>query len=49
MVRKIIRRLPKNKRGPKVVAIKKAQDLKTLALDDLLGKLLKHKIHLKED
>ena len=49
MVRKILRCLPKNKWGPKVTAIEEAQDLKTLALDDLLGKLLTHEIHLKED
>lgn len=34
---------------PKVTAIEEAQNLKTLALDDLLGKLLTHEIHLKED
>jgi len=49
MVRKILPCLPKNKWGPKVTAIEEAQDLKTLALDDLLGKLLTHEIHLKED
>jgi len=49
MVRKILRCLPKNKWGPKVTAIEEVQDLKTLALDDLLGKLLTHEIHLKED
>jgi len=49
MVRKILRCLPKNKWGPKVTAIEEAQDLKTLALDDLLGKLLTHEIHFKED
>jgi len=49
MVRKILRCLPKNKWGPKVTAIEEAQDLKTLALDELLGKLLTHEIHLKED
>jgi len=32
-----------------VTAIEEAKDLKTLALDDLLGKLLTHEIHLKED
>jgi len=31
------------------MAIEEAQDLKTLALDDLLRKLLTHEIHLKED
>ena len=46
MVRKILRYLPKNKWGPKVTAI---QNLKTLALDYLLGKLLTHEIHLEED
>ena len=49
MVRKILRCLPKRKWGPKVTAIEEAQDLKTLGLDDLLGKLLTHEIHLKED
>ena len=33
----------------KVTAIKEAQDLKKLELDDLLGKLLTHESHLKED
>jgi len=49
MVRKILRSLPKNKWGPKVTAIEEAQNLKTFALDDLLGKLMTHEIHLKED
>ena len=49
MVRKILRCLPKNKWGPKVTAIEEAQDLKTLTLVDLLGKLLTHEIHLKKD
>ena len=49
MVRKILRCLPKNKWGPKVTAIEEAQNLKTLPLDDLLGKLMTHEIHLKED
>ena len=49
MVRKILRCLPKSKWGPKVTAIEEAQDLKKLELDDLLGKLLTHEIHLKED
>jgi len=49
MVRKILRCLPKSKWGPKVTAIEDAQDLRSLALNDLLGKLLIHKIHLKED
>jgi len=49
MVRKILRCLPKNKRGPKITAIEEAQNLKTLALDNLLGKLMTHEIHLKED
>jgi len=35
--------------SPKVTAIEEAQDLETLALDDLLGKLLTYKIHLRED
>ena len=41
--------LPKNKWGPKVTAIKEAENLKALALDDFLGKLLTHETHLKED
>ena len=47
--RKILRCLPKSKWGLKVTAIEEGQDLKTLALDDLLRKLLTHEIHLKED
>jgi len=47
MVRKIIRCLPKNRWDPKVTTIKEAQDLKKLELDDLLGKLLTHEIHMK--
>ena len=35
--------------GPKVIAIEEVQDLKKQELDDLLGKLLIHEIHLKED
>jgi len=49
MVRKILRCLPKSEWGAKVTAIEEAQDLKTLGLDDLLGKLFTHEIHLKED
>jgi len=49
MVRKILPCSPINKWGPKVTTIEEAQDLKTLALDDLLRKLLTHEIHLKED
>jgi len=49
MVRKILRCIPKNKWGPKVTTIKEVQDLKKLELDDLLGKLLTHEIHPKED
>jgi len=48
MVRKILRCLPKSKWGPKVTAIEEVHDLKTLGLNDLLGKLLTHEIHLKE-
>ena len=39
----------KQKWGHKVTVIEEPQDLKTLALDDLLEKRLTHKIHLKED
>ena len=49
MVRKILRYLPENKWDLKVTTVEEAQDLKKLELDDLLGKLLTHKIHLKED
>ena len=49
MVRKILRCLPKNKWGPKVTAIEECQNLKKLALDYLLRKLLTHEIRLKED
>jgi len=49
MVRKILRCLPKNKWGPKVTVIEEAQNLKSIALDDLLGKLLTHEIHLNEN
>jgi len=35
--------------GPKDTASEEAQNLITLALDDLLGKLLTHEIHLKDD
>jgi len=49
MVRKILQCLPNNKWDPNVTAIKEVQDLKTLALDDLIRKLLTHEIHLKED
>ena len=46
MMRKILRCLPNNKWGPKDTTIEKAQDIKKLELDDLLGKLLTHEIHL---
>ena len=46
MVRKIFRRLPKDKWDP---AIEEVQDLKKLELDDLLRKLLTYEIYLKED
>ena len=49
MVKKLLWCLPKNKWEPKVTAIEEAQDLKKLKLDDLLGKLLTHEIHLKEE
>ena len=58
MVRKILRCLPKNKWGPKVIAIEEAQDLKTLALDDLLrsfspmrfiSKKMKKKLNQREE
>ena len=48
-VRKILRCLPKEKWGPKVTAIEEAQDLTTLPLDDLLGKLITHEMILNED
>ena len=49
MVRKIIWCLSKNKWWQKVIAIEEAQDLKKLELEDLLGKLRTHEIHIKED
>ena len=48
MVRKILRCLPKSKWDPKVTTIEEAQDLKTLALDDFLGKLLPLRFILKK-
>ena len=35
--------------APKVTTIEEAQDLKKFELDELLGKLLTHETHLKED
>ena len=49
MVRKILWCLPKNKWESKVTTTEEAQNLKKLELDDLLGKLLTHEIHLKEE
>ena len=49
MVSKILLCLPKNKWGPTVIAIEEAQNLKTLALDDVLRILPTDEIHLKED
>jgi len=49
MVRKILCCLHKKRSSPKVTAIEESQNLKTLALDHLLGKLLTHEIYLKED
>ncbi|XP_021743604.1 uncharacterized protein LOC110709690 [Chenopodium quinoa] len=48
-VRKILRCLPKSKWGPKVTAIEEAQNLRTLSLDDLLGKLITHEMSLNEE
>jgi len=39
MVRKVIWCIIRSKWGPNVVVIKQAQDLKTLKLDDHVGKL----------
>jgi len=39
----------KKQMGTKVTTIKEAQDLKTLKLDDLIGKLLTCEIHLHEE
>ena len=49
MVRKVLRCLLRSKQEPKVVAIQEPQDLKALKLDDLVGKLLTHEIHLQEE
>ena len=43
-VRKILRSFPKAKWEPKTTAIEEAQDLSTLLLDDLQGKLLTHEL-----
>ncbi|XP_021771739.1 uncharacterized protein LOC110735868 [Chenopodium quinoa] len=48
-VRKILRCLPKAKWGPKVTTIEEAQDLRTLPLDDLLGKLITHEMSFDEE
>lgn len=48
-VRKILKCLPRAVWGPKVTAIEEAQDLKTLPLENLLGKLITHEMTLKED
>ena len=47
-VRKILRSLPKSKWEPKTTTIEEAQDLSTLQLDDLQGKLLTHEIQMNE-
>ena len=39
----------KKKKGPKLTAIEEAKNLKTIASDDLLGKLLTHENHLQKD
>ena len=49
MLKKILQCLPKSKWRSKVTAIEEPQDLKKLELDDLLGKLFIHDIHLKVD
>lgn len=49
MIRKILRYLPKNKRGPKVTAIEEAQDLRKLALDDLLRKILTRELSFLDE
>ena len=48
-VRKMLRSLPKGKWGPKVTAVEEAQNLSTLPLDDLLGKLITHEMVLNEE
>ena len=47
-VRKILRSLPKAKWEPKTTAIEEAQDLSSLQLDDLQGKLLTHELQMNE-
>ena len=49
MVRKVLRSLPRSKRGPNVMTIEEAQDLEKFRLYDLKGKLLNHEIHLHEE
>ena len=48
-VSKFFRFLPKSKWGPKITAIEKAQDLRVLSLDDLLGKFTTHELTLHDD
>ena len=47
-VRKVLRSLPKAKWEPKTTAIEEAQDLSTLQLDALQGKLLTHELQMSE-
>ena len=47
-VRKVLRSLPKAKWEPKTTAIEEAQDLSTLQLDDLQGKLLNDELKMNE-
>jgi len=49
MVTNILWCLRTNKWGLKIIATEEPQEFKKLKLDDLLGKLLTHEIHLKED
>ena len=48
-MKKELRCLPRSKLKLKVMTIEEVQDLKTLKLDDLVGKLLTHEIHLEEE
>ena len=47
-VRKVLGSLPKAKWEPKTTAIEEAQDLSTLELEDLQGKLLTHELQMNE-
>ena len=49
MLRKMLHCLLRDNQDPKVTTFEEAQDLKKVEMDDILGKLLIHEIHLKEN